>query len=195
MDDSPGEGPGQPRRSLPVVRWERGGNAKGAIAVLGLSPPKVIDFAPEAFGRFVCFALNGVRGDSERHAIQQCRPTRPFPARRLWRKRGPSRGSPTRPGAQRLWREHRNPAWCGAGPAGLPSWCGRGAVAVGVVTARRAGTRSWKPRTVSTRELDTPAQPGDRRESERSERPGEQDCRARAMAERARRTRRGGWSR
>lgn len=70
--------------------------------------------------------------------------------------------------------------------------CGRGAVVVAVVTARRAGTRSQKPRGARTRDIDTPAQPGDRRESERSERPGEQDCRARAQAERTRLMRCGG---
>ena len=59
------------------------------------------------------------------------------------------------------------------------------------VTARRAGTRSQKPCEVSTRDIDTPAQSGDRRESERSERPDEQDCRAPAMAERARQCGRG----
>ena len=113
--------------------------------------------------------------------------------RRLRRKQAPCHGGLTRAGAQRLWREHRNPAWCVAGPAGRASRCG--AVAVVVVTARRAGTRSWKPRGARTRDIDTPAQPGDRRESERSERPGEQDCRYRAQAERTRLVRRGGRSR
>ena len=100
---------------------------------------------------------------------------------------------PTRRAARGAEREHRNPAGrCGAvGPAGPPS-CGE---AVAVVTARRAGTRSWKPRTASTRHIDTPAQSGDRRESERSERPDEQDCRAGAMAQRARLMRCGGRSR
>ena len=71
----------------------------------------------------------------------------------------------------------------------------RGAVAVAVVTARRAGTRSQRPGTASTRDIAAAAQPGDRRESERSERPGEHDRRARAMAQRARLMRRGRRSR
>ena len=62
----------------------------------------------------------------------------------------------------------------------------RGAVAVAVVTARRAGTRSRKPCAGSTRHIVAAAQPGERSESERSERPGEHARRAGAMAQRAR---------
>ena len=182
MDDSPGERPGQPRRSLPVFSWERGGNARGAIAVLGLSPPKVIEFAPEAFGRLARFALSGARDDSECRSIQRYRLICSFPVRRLRRKQAPSHGGLTRAGAE---PGGRAPESGGRTDAGRFSCCG--AVAAAVVTARRAGTRSRKPRTVSTRELDTLAQPGEWSESERSERPGEQDCRARATGERARR--------
>lgn len=61
---------------------------------------------------------------------------------------------------------------------GRSAGCG----AVAVATARRAGASSLKPRTASTRNIAAAAQPGDRRESKRSERPGKQDRRACAMA-------------
>mgnify|MGYP006968236343 CR=1 FL=1 len=60
MNDYPEEGSGQPRRSLPVVGWERGGQCREAIAVLGLSSPKVIEFVSEAFG-CVCLVLRVFR--------------------------------------------------------------------------------------------------------------------------------------
>jgi hypothetical protein len=94
---------------------------------------------------------------------------------------------PTRSAAP-LARAPESGVWCGAGRAGRAS-CGGAeavAVAVAVVTGRRPGTRVRKPCAASTRHIDTPAQPGDRRESERSERPGEQDCRAGALAQRTR---------
>ena len=107
-------------------------------------------------------------------------------AMRCGRKRPPSHGGPTRTGAQRS--EHRNPAWCVAGPAGPPS----SAEAVAVVTARRAGTRTGKPSAASTRDIVAAAQANDRRESERSERFAEHDRRAPAMAQRARQCGHGG---
>lgn len=99
---------------------------------------------------------------------------------------------PTRSAAP-LARAPESGVWCGAGRAGRAS-CG-GAEAVAVVTGRRPGTRVRKPCAVSTRDIAAAAQPGDRRESERSERPGEHDRRARAMAQRTRLVRSRGWSR
>lgn len=191
MNGSPEKRSGQPR-ALPADDWERGGNAEGAIAVLGLFSPKVIELASNAFGR-ARLALSVARGDSERSLFCWCRLARPSTVRVLGRKQAPSRGGLTRPGAQRGARAPES-GGCGAvGPAG-PRSC---AVAAAVVTARRAGTRRSKPRAARTRQIDTPAQPGDRRESERSERPGEQDCRAGATAQRTRLMRRGRgrWSR
>jgi hypothetical protein len=195
VNDSPGERPGQPR-ALPDPNWERGGNAGQAIAVLGLCPPKVIELASDAFGR-VCSALSAPRDDSDRCLSRWCRLAHPFTVRVLGRKQAPSRGGLTRPGAQRGARAPESGGCGAAGPAGPPSRRGRGAVAVAVVTARRAGTRRLKPRAARTRQIDTPAESGDRRESERSERPDEQDCRAGATAQRTRLMRcgRGRWSR
>jgi hypothetical protein len=103
---------------------------------------------------------------------------------------------PTRSAAP-LARAPESGVWCGAGRAGRAS-CGGAeavAVAVAVVTGRRPGTRVRKPCAASTRDIAAAAQPGDRRESERSERPGEHDRRARAMAQRTRLVRSRGWSR
>lgn len=101
---------------------------------------------------------------------------------------GPLTGGPdpTRRAAERSGASTGIRRCVAVGPAGPPSCCGRGTVAVAVVTAQRAGTRRRKPRGASTRHIDTPAQPGERSERERSERPGEQDCRAGAMAQRTR---------
>ena len=133
-----------------------------AIAAPDLSSPKVIGFASDAFGR-VCLVLSGTRDDSKRRNTWAVSAASTVPARRLGRKRPPSHGGPTRPGAQRSEAERApESGGCGAvGPAGPPS-C---AVVVAVVTARRAGARSLEPRTV------------------------------RGMADRVRRTRRGGRSR
>jgi hypothetical protein len=196
VNESPGERPGQPLR-FPVVSWERdaAGNAEGAIAVLGLSSPKVKELPSEAFGR-VRLALSGARGYSERCLFCWCRLTCPSTVRVLGRKQAPSRGGLTRPGAQPGGRAPESGGLrCGFGPAG-PLSCAV-AVAVAVVTARRAGTRRSKPRAARTRQIGTPAESGDRRERERSERPDEQDCRAGAQAQRTRLMRCGGgrWSR
>jgi hypothetical protein len=185
VNGSPEEGSGQPRSTIPVTSWDRGcGNAGVAIAVLGLSSPEDIGVVSDSFG-CVCSVLSGARGDSERRETARCRLAGwPSGKARAARKREQEPGGGW--GClEVIWPARRAGILVRRG-------CGRGAVVVVVVTARRVGTRSQKPCGARTRDIDTPAQPGDRRESERSERPGEQDCRARAQAERTRLMRCGG---
>ena len=66
VNGNPGEGPGSMR--LPVPSWERGGNAEGAIAVLGISPAEVRGLTPETDGRLVCPTLRGARVRCERRS-------------------------------------------------------------------------------------------------------------------------------
>ena len=133
--DCPEEGSGHPWSTIPGSNWNRGWQSRGGIAVLGLSSPKVIGFASNAFGR-ACLVLSGARDDSEGRHGRRGSATATIPVRRLRRKQAPCHGGLTRAGAQ---PEGRAPESGGRTPD-APSCCGCGAVAVAVVTARRAGT-------------------------------------------------------